>query len=107
MLAGAIGAGPDASVRVEPGRSMCVCSWSRTRPRWQRWWRPATGAADSQGLVEGLGLGADDYLAKPFDFPVLVARICALARRTPPVAPPVLRVAHLVVVTAQQPASRS
>ena len=33
-----------------------------------------TAAASSDDLVNGLGLGADDYLAKPFDFPVLVAR---------------------------------
>ena len=66
-----------------------------------------TAAADSEDLVEGLGLGADDYLGKPFDFPVLVARIRALARRTHPVAPPVLRVADLVVDTAKRRASRS
>jgi DNA-binding response OmpR family regulator len=66
-----------------------------------------TAAADSEDLVEGLGLGADDYLGKPFDFPVLVARIRALARRTHPVAPPVLQVADLVVDTAKRRASRS
>src|SRR5580698_3829597 len=66
-----------------------------------------TAAADSQDLVEGLSLGADDYLGKPFDFPVLVARIRALARRTHPVAPPVLRAADLVVDTAKRRASRS
>jgi DNA-binding response OmpR family regulator len=66
-----------------------------------------TAAADSEDLVEGLGLGADDYLGKPFDFPVLVARIRALARRAHPVAPPVLRVADLVVDTAKRRASRS
>jgi DNA-binding response OmpR family regulator len=33
-----------------------------------------TGAAASDDLVDGLGLGADDYLGKPFDFTVLVAR---------------------------------
>jgi DNA-binding response OmpR family regulator len=52
-----------------------------------------TAAADSGDLVDGLGLGADGYLAKPFDFPVLVARVRALARRSHPAAPPVLRVA--------------
>jgi len=66
-----------------------------------------TAAADAADLVEGLGLGADDYLGKPFDFPVLVARIRALARRTHPVAPPVLRVADLEVDTAKRRASRS
>jgi hypothetical protein len=59
------------------------------------------------GEVEGLDLGADDYLAKPFDFPVLVARVRALARRSHPVAPPVLRVADLVVDTAKRRAARS
>ncbi|HEX3961866.1 MAG TPA: response regulator transcription factor [Trebonia sp.] len=66
-----------------------------------------TAAADSGDLVEGLGLGADDYLGKPFDFPVLVARVRALARRAHPVAPPVLRVADLVVDTAKRRAARS
>ena len=49
-----------------------------------------TAAAANDDLVDGLGLGADDYLAKPFDFPVLVARVGALARRAQPSIPPVL-----------------
>ena len=40
--------------------------------------------------VDGLSRGADDYLAKPFDFPELVARIRALGRRATPAVPPVL-----------------
>ncbi|MEV6849102.1 response regulator transcription factor [Actinoplanes sp. NPDC051411] len=40
--------------------------------------------------VEGLGMGADDYLTKPFDFPELIARVRALARRATPPVPPVL-----------------
>lgn len=40
--------------------------------------------------VRGLSLGADDYLAKPFAFPELVARVRALARRSTPPARPVL-----------------
>jgi DNA-binding response OmpR family regulator len=40
--------------------------------------------------VAGLNLGADDYLAKPFAFAELVARVRALGRRTLPVVPPVL-----------------
>ena len=43
-----------------------------------------TAAAATEDLVEGLSLGADDYLPKPFDFPVLVARIGALFRRAQP-----------------------
>jgi len=66
-----------------------------------------TAAASTEELVDGLSLGADDYLAKPFDFPALVARIGALARRAHPAAPPVLSHADLVVDTARRTASRA
>jgi DNA-binding response OmpR family regulator len=66
-----------------------------------------TAAAANEDLVDGLGLGADDYLPKPFDFPVLVARISALARRAHPAVPPVLRHGDLVVDTARRHASRA
>jgi len=66
-----------------------------------------TAAAANEDLVDGLGLGADDYLPKPFDFPVLVARIGALARRAHPAVPPVLRRADLVVDTARRRAWRA
>ncbi|MBO0815845.1 MAG: response regulator transcription factor [Actinobacteria bacterium] len=66
-----------------------------------------TAAAANEDLVDGLGLGADDYLPKPFDFPVLVARIGALARRAHPAVPPVLRQGDLVVDTAQRRAWRA
>jgi DNA-binding response OmpR family regulator len=59
--------------------------------------RPETGilmltaAGALEDLIEGLSLGADDYLPKPFRFAELVARIHALARRSYPSRPPVLR----------------
>jgi DNA-binding response OmpR family regulator len=49
-----------------------------------------TAAAEAEDLVNGLGLGADDYLPKPFDFGVLIARIGALIRRAQPAIPPAL-----------------
>ncbi|MEU4898830.1 response regulator transcription factor [Streptomyces sp. NPDC044780] len=66
-----------------------------------------TAAASAEDLVDGLNLGADDYLAKPFDFPVLVARIGALARRAHPAVPPVVRHGDLVVDTARRKATRA
>jgi len=49
-----------------------------------------TAATALKERVAGLGLGADDYLTKPFAFAELIARIHALARRARPAAPPVL-----------------
>jgi DNA-binding response OmpR family regulator len=66
-----------------------------------------TAAGTTEDLVDGLGIGADDYLTKPFDFPVLVARIQALVRRAQPAISPVLRHGDLVVDTAQRRACRA
>lgn len=49
-----------------------------------------TAAAELDDKVTGLALGADDYLAKPFAFAELIARVRALARRSSPPLPPVL-----------------
>ncbi|GLW07746.1 transcriptional regulatory protein CutR [Microtetraspora sp. NBRC 13810] len=49
-----------------------------------------TASGDVDDKVEGLGLGADDYLAKPFVFVELVARVRALGRRSAPALPPIL-----------------
>lgn len=64
-----------------------------------------TAAGDVEDRVDGLELGADDYLPKPFDFAELVARVRALARRAP-AAPPVLRRGDLTVDRARHRASR-
>jgi DNA-binding response OmpR family regulator len=50
-----------------------------------------TAATAVTDRVAGLGLGADDYLTKPFAFAELTARLHALGRRARPAAPPVLQ----------------
>jgi DNA-binding response OmpR family regulator len=54
-----------------------------------------TAAGAPGDRVSGLGLGADDYLAKPFHFPELVLRIRALARRQPAARGRMLRAAGI------------
>jgi DNA-binding response OmpR family regulator len=49
-----------------------------------------TAAAEIDDRVDGLAIGADDYLPKPFAFKELVARVAALGRRAQSAAPPVL-----------------
>ena len=57
--------------------------------------------------IEGLDTGADDYLMKPFEFGELLARLRALLRRGPVLAPAVLRVADLELDTHTQRATRA
>jgi DNA-binding response OmpR family regulator len=64
----------------------------------------ARGVADR---VEGLGLGADDYLPKPFDFSELVARIRALGRRSRPALPPTLVQGDVRLDSARRIATRA
>jgi DNA-binding response OmpR family regulator len=65
-----------------------------------------TAASTIKDRVEGLGLGADDYLAKPFDFAELVARIRALARRVVAAVPPVLERGDLRLDSSRRLAAR-
>jgi DNA-binding response OmpR family regulator len=64
----------------------------------------AAGGVDDR--VQGLDLGADDYLGKPFAFTELVARIRALGRRSGAPTPPVLTRGDLVVDPARHEAQR-
>jgi DNA-binding response OmpR family regulator len=61
-----------------------------------------TAASTIRDRVEGLGLGADDYLGKPFDFSELVARIRALARRPSAQVPPMLTHGDLLLDPARR-----
>ena len=64
-----------------------------------------TASSTVSDRVDGLNLGADDYLTKPFAFAELVARVRALARRVP-AAPPVTVRGDLVFDRARRRASR-
>ncbi|MEO3929067.1 response regulator transcription factor [Micromonosporaceae bacterium B7E4] len=77
----------DRDLPVVPGDQVCralVESEAYTRVLM------LTAATEVDRRVEGLSLGADDYLGKPFALAELVARVRALGRRSRPPAPPVL-----------------
>jgi two-component system, OmpR family, response regulator VanR len=78
----------DRDLPLLPGDEVCRVV-RRERPETGILMLTAAGALED--VVEGLSLGADDYLPKPFRFGELVARIHALARRSSPSRPPVLR----------------
>ncbi|MFF8380433.1 response regulator transcription factor [Streptomyces sp. NPDC015661] len=66
-----------------------------------------TASSAVEDRVEGLDLGADDYLGKPFDFPELVSRVRALRRRSArPALPPLLERHGLVMDTVRRTAAR-
>jgi DNA-binding response OmpR family regulator len=75
--------------------------------------RPETGiimltaAGELEDLVDGLSLGADDYLPKPFRFAELVARIRALSRRTTPSRPPMLAHGDIALDPARRSVTRA
>jgi DNA-binding response OmpR family regulator len=66
-----------------------------------------TAAGSLTDRVEGLNLGADDYLAKPFDFPELTARVRALGRRAAEPVPPVLQHGDIKLDPGGRTASRA
>ena len=84
----------DVAMRELDGLEVC------RRLRAERVWSPVlmlTARAAVPDRVDGLDAGADDYLAKPFDFGELLARLRALIRRGPSQRPPQLVVGDLVV----------
>jgi DNA-binding response OmpR family regulator len=83
-----------------------VCRWIVDRDAGPRvLMLTAAGRLDHR--VEGLEIGADDYLAKPFAFVELVARIHAVARRPARAATPVLRAGDLAFDVARRRVERS
>jgi len=78
----------DRDLPIVPGDEVCtsvVDSGLETRVLM------LTAATAVSQRVTGLGLGADDYVTKPFAFAELTARVQALGRRARPAAPPVLK----------------
>jgi DNA-binding response OmpR family regulator len=65
-----------------------------------------TAADSAADRVGGLGLGADDYLVKPFHFPELVLRLRALARRRPYARARVLRAGGVELDPVRRSATR-
>jgi DNA-binding response OmpR family regulator len=72
-------------------------------------WTPVlvlTARSESEDVVRALDTGADDFLAKPFSYPVLLARVRALVRRVAPERPAVLTVGDLVLDPARHTVCR-
>jgi DNA-binding response OmpR family regulator len=66
-----------------------------------------TARGDAEDKVMGLDSGADDYLAKPFSFDELFARIRALLRRSPQAIPIILRLGDLSMNTVTREVKRN
>ncbi|HEV3186520.1 MAG TPA: response regulator transcription factor [Acidimicrobiales bacterium] len=65
-----------------------------------------TASSSAQELSEGLGIGADDYVAKPFNFVELIARVRALARRPERSTSPILEASDIIFDTASRVVTR-
>jgi two-component system copper resistance phosphate regulon response regulator CusR len=65
-----------------------------------------TALDDVEDVICGLNCGADDYITKPFDFPILLARLRALLRRTQQDRPNTIQLEDLTLNTLNHTASR-
>jgi len=65
-----------------------------------------TAMDDVEDVICGLNCGADDYLTKPFDLPVLLARLHALLRRSQQTRPDIIKVDDLTLNTLNHTAAR-
>jgi two-component system copper resistance phosphate regulon response regulator CusR len=93
----------DLMIPVRDGYSVC-CELRGSGFRAPILMLTARGSVDDR--VAGLDAGADDYLAKPFDFKELLARLRALLRRPQALRPPEVRAGDLLLNTASHAASR-
>lgn len=93
-------------VMLPDGSGFDLCAWIRARGiTTPILMLTARDAVDDR--VSGLESGADDYLIKPFAFRELVARIGALSRRRPAIAPSDYRIADLHFDVASRAVSRT
>jgi DNA-binding response OmpR family regulator len=83
-----------------------VCRWLAATDHADTRVLMLTAASGIRDRVDGLGIGADDYLTKPFAFAELVARVQALGRRSRPAVKPVLERAGVVLDPARHYAAR-
>ena len=82
-----------------------LCRWIRARSDVPVIMLTARG--EEADRIAGLDLGADDYLAKPFNFAELLARVRALLRRSPKMAPTQLQCCDLVLDPATRRVRRA
>jgi DNA-binding response OmpR family regulator len=83
-----------------------VCQWMAESGEGETRVLMLTAASGIRDRVDGLSIGADDYLTKPFAFAELVARVQALGRRSRPAVKPVLERAGVVLDPARHYAAR-
>ena len=87
-----------------PGDALCQLIIEREDPSMVLM---LTASAAPDERVEGLALGADDYLSKPFHFPELLLRVRGLARRQPTAQPRILRAADLALDPLRRAVTRA